>query len=442
MLRVLAPARKPSAGMAVLLAVAALSLIATAGAAQLAAPAAASTAGAPRANPAFGRATEIRLPTDAAAKPASDLYGVACAGRGDCAAGGAYQNTHGDDQAIVVTQSRGKWGRAVAVRLPANAAPQPDAEVNAVACTSPGACVAVGYCRTGAGFDQGFIVTQAHGLWGRALQLRSPANAAAESAGLESVTCTGAGSCEAVGFYLDNHGHEQGMAASETRGRWEQAAELIMPSNAAANPGTFLTGISCSKAGNCVAVGSYDNDPANAFAYVAVGVVEFSGTWRRGTELGLPGNAVAHSSAVASVACFTTGHCLGAGTYHLAHAVYDALAVTESNGHWGRAGAISAKPQHAADTALDGISCATAKLCIAAGGYQSTSTGIVGALTLTWSNGRWGHAAGVGLPANASTSPPYSFLYAVACTSDGYCAAVGYYDNRAGVAVPMATTRP
>ena len=35
----------------------------------------------------------------------------------------------------------------------ANAAPQPYAEVNAVACPSPGACVAVGYYRTVAGFD-------------------------------------------------------------------------------------------------------------------------------------------------------------------------------------------------------------------------------------------------------------------------------------------------
>ncbi len=439
MLRVLAPARKPTTGMAVLLAAAALSLIATAGAAQLAAPAAASTAAATRANPAFGRATEIRLPANAAAKPDSGLYGVACTGRGDCAAGGAYQDTHGDYQAVVVTQSRGKWARALAVRLPANAAPQPNAEVNAVACPSPGACIAVGYYRTVAGFDQGFIVTQAHGRWGQAQQPRSPANAAAGSAGLEGVACTGAGSCEATGFYLDNHGHGQGMAVTEARGHWRQAAELVMPSSAAANPETFLTGISCSKAGNCVAVGSYDNDPANAYAYVAVGVVEVNGTWRRGTELGLPGNAVAHDSTVASVACSTTGHCLGAGTYDLAHAAYDALAVSESKGHWGRAGAISAKPQHATDTELDGISCATAKLCIAAGGYQGAPS--FGALTLTWSNDRWGHAAGVGLPANASTSHPQSFLYAVACTGDGYCAAVGYYYNRAGITVPMAATR-
>ena len=436
--RTWACARRASLG--VLLPIATLSLITAAGGAELAAPAAASAATARAASQSFGRATEISLPADAAAEPGSGLYGVACAARGDCTAGRAYRDTSGDNQAVVVTQTRGKWARAVKVGLPSNAAEQPYAEVNGVACTSAGNCVAVGYYYTVAGFDQGFIVTQVHGKWAQAVQARSPANASAAGAGLQDVTCTGAGSCEAVGDYTDGRGHDQGMAVTENRGHWGQARELVMPSNAAANPGVFLTGISCSKAGNCVAVGSYDNDATNAFFYVAVGVVESGGTWRRATQLKLPRNAAAHDSTLDSVACSTAGHCLGAGSYDLAHSAYEALADTESNGSWSRSAAVAAKPRHATNTVLDGIGCATARLCFGVGGYQSSSDYL--ALLLTWSNGRWGHAAGVGLPANADTSHPQSFFYQVSCASDGYCAAVGYYYDKAAVTVPMAATRP
>src|SRR5271165_4636903 len=99
----------------------------------------------------FRQGTEISEPSNAATNPLSILIGVACTGRGECSAGGSYTDVDGNGQAMAVTQSRGRWARAVEIRLPANVAATPYAQINGVACTSAGSCVAVGYYRTTAG---------------------------------------------------------------------------------------------------------------------------------------------------------------------------------------------------------------------------------------------------------------------------------------------------
>jgi len=121
------------------------------------------------------RGVEIRLPMNA--KPTNQsagLYSVACPRAGDCVAGGAYESTQGGD-AMVVTESSGRWRQATEVTLPSNAQSQPYAEVNGVACAAVGSCVAVGYYSYEfPDVDNAFLVTETHGTWGSATMCSFP----------------------------------------------------------------------------------------------------------------------------------------------------------------------------------------------------------------------------------------------------------------------------
>src|SRR5262252_2040843 len=114
---------------------------ATVGALLLAAPALWAQAAA---DLSFHRATVVRAPLDTAVPQSSDLFALACATSGSCSAGGSYKAGGGLVEAMVVSRSNGHWLRAVSLQLPMNAAAQPFAEVNGLACISAGNCVAVG----------------------------------------------------------------------------------------------------------------------------------------------------------------------------------------------------------------------------------------------------------------------------------------------------------
>jgi hypothetical protein len=64
---------------------------------------------------------------------------------------------------------------------------------------------------------QAFVVSQAHGTWGKAIEVPGTAalNAGGE-AGIGSLSCASPGQCSAGGFYLDGHGKLQAFVVSET----------------------------------------------------------------------------------------------------------------------------------------------------------------------------------------------------------------------------------
>ncbi len=416
--------------------VAALGLLATTAAVPLILAPLTSAAAAPvrPASTGFGRAIEITPPRNTAAQVDSGLYGIACSGRGYCSAGGAYQDSRGNGQAMVVTESRGKWGRGVEVRLPRNAAGEPYAQVNGVACTGHGDCVAVGDYRATVGKDFAFIVSQRRGTWGRATTA-GPLPSGTSTSALYAISCPAAGSCEAVGFiYVDSV--NEGIVLTQVRGRWKQERTFRAP----VGPSLILSGIACTRPGDCVTDGSY-SPTDSATDYDAVGYVQSRGKWGRATTVAAPKKVSSPAVSLDSAACMASGSCLGAGGYEVGSSGYP-MAVPESGGKW-RAATRLPLPLHATGAYPDGVSCASARLCVVAGGY-STSSSLDLAYLASLVSGRWKDAGGVILPANA-ISPAHSFLYAVSCASDGYCATVGYYyyylSENTGRSYPMVATR-
>jgi hypothetical protein len=89
-------------------------------------------------------------------------------------------------------------------------------------------------------------------------------------------------------------------------------------------------------------------------------------------------------------------------------------------------------PLGATHSQLTGVSCPSRNFCLAVG-YSSARAGAFKTLVERWDGKGWSIQRGV-RPAGAQVS----VLSAVSCASRRSCTAVGYFNNRAGVAVPLA----
>ncbi len=403
---------------------------------------------------------------------------VMCTSPGNCVAVGRYTDTHGrgDNQAMVATETSGVWGRASKVMLPAGAntsAGEQNAVLESVACTSSGNCVAVGsYTDANATTDtsgsedfQAMIVTETSGVWGRASELALPAGAltpatcestsncsTGQTADLESVTCTSPGSCVAVGHYDDVNTARQAMVTTETSGVWGQASKLTQPSSAqatATSQSAGLEAVTCTSPGNCVAVGYYTDTNDNQQAMLAS---ETGGVWARASKLTLPPDANTsadsqeQTASLEAVTCTSPGNCVAAGYYAPADdnagegatGVTEAMVATETGGVWARASKLMLPPGAttvAADqgAALGGVTCTSPGSCVTVGAYTDTS-GSVQAMFATSTNGVWGRASELKLPAGASTAKDgqRAEFESVACTSPAQCVTVGQYTDTTG----------
>jgi hypothetical protein len=113
-------------------------------------------------------------------------------------------------QAFVVTEAGGQWGTAIEV--PGTAALNSDgvAEIHSVSCAAAGSCAAGGLYLDASHHGQAFVVTEAGGQWGTAIEV--PGTAALNKGGsalINSMSCAAAGSCAAGGYYRDGSGHLQ-----------------------------------------------------------------------------------------------------------------------------------------------------------------------------------------------------------------------------------------
>src|SRR6202050_72238 len=179
---------------------------------------------------------------------------------GGCAAGGYYYDRHGQQQGFVVSEQNGTWGKAIEVPG-LSALSAGFAEVLSVSCGPGGDGAAGGFYFDRRG-QQGFVVSEQNGIWGKATDPPSLAglNAGGPSrlvaaAEVSSVSCDPAGDCAAGGYLTDRRGSQQGFVISEQDGTWGKAIEV--PGLAALNSDDLasITTVSCTSAGDCSAGG-------------------------------------------------------------------------------------------------------------------------------------------------------------------------------------------
>jgi hypothetical protein len=158
---------------------------------------------------------------------------------------------------VLVTENSGTWAAGVEASLPANAAAGPTVFVlsSSVSCASAGNCAAVSPYMDSAGDFLGLLLTESSGLWDPGIEASLPANAAAKpSVSLNSVSCPSAGSCGAVGTYVDSSGNTQGLLLSAAPVTPTLSASA--PASATAGSPIAASSVSATLAGGAVPVGT------------------------------------------------------------------------------------------------------------------------------------------------------------------------------------------
>jgi hypothetical protein len=235
----------------------------------------------------------------------AEVLAAACANPGNCVAGGTYLDARAIGQAFVVQETNGTWDPAEKV---AGADNREDARVTSVSCSPTGHwCVAGGYLTAPGIQQQAFVVNDNHGTWGRAVMVASAVNRR-HDASVTTVSCPAPGSCSAGGSYFFARSDELPFVIDQSHGVWG-AARTIRPTWSTLPSGAIVNSISCYSAHNCVAVGT-QMDPKHREQ--AFDVSEVRGRWYGPQDLSSAVNG-GQGGWLGTVSCWSSGECIAGG---------------------------------------------------------------------------------------------------------------------------------
>jgi hypothetical protein len=274
--------------------------------------------------------------------------------------------------------------------LGAAAARTPYAQLASVSCPGVRRCVAVGFHTIGGGAALYPLAEAWNGRSWR--QLKTPAI----HGRLLGVSCPGRAYCLAVG----SHDTSQGVQASPLAAAWNgRSWRLLKTAHTGRGSGvTDLASISCTSAHRCVAVSGY----GEAEPTVSAAVEAWDGRrWRL--------RAVFGQSSLNGVACRTKASCLAVGSTSPASDSWMPLGVAQRAAGW-RMVATPPGDSGNLDTSLSGVSCVTTTLCMTVG---------AGMLIDQWTGHGW----------KQLTVPGLGQLAGVSCPSARSCVAAGQDGN-------------
>ena len=383
--------------------------------------------------------------------PSAELKVVSCASVGNCTAGGAFATASGGREAFTMTSTNGVWGQATpAVFASGVQNSTPDADVKAVQCVSVGNCTAVGRFTTpaGGGATGGFTMTLTNGVWGQALPVvfASGVQNAVTSVGLESVSCASAGNCTAVGFFDNPLGSIEAFTVTSTNGVWAQARPAVFASGIQnASQTTYLESVSCASADNCTAAGNFRNTSGDVEAFT---MTLTNGVWEQGRPA-VFATGIQNSNPDGrfnDVRCSTAGNCIAVGRFKNASGDMEAFTMTSTNGVWGQGTPVvfaSGVQNSTPNDNLRSISCATSDSCTAVGNFKN-ATGGTEAFTVSMTNSVWGQGTPAVFANGVQNSALYAQFRSVSCATANDCTTVGFFNSAAGgyEAVTMWTVNP
>lgn len=234
---------------------------------------------------------------------------------------------------------------------------------------------------------------------------------------LSSVSCMTARHCEAVGALVTAHGAQLPLAEQWSGGHWRRQA-VPAPAGGALPE---LSGVSCSAARSCEAVGSYGVRRGGSFDTVALAMAWNGVTWRLQA---MPGPANSPDVEARAVSCPSASFCEAVGAYASAAGPLLPLAEVWNGSSW----QVQQLPRQAG-AQLSGVSCLTATFCEAVGsGFSSSKE------AMTWNGTSW---AGQFTPV-----PAHRLGIAfggASCVSVNRCQAVGYSVANGGELPPTFT---
>jgi hypothetical protein len=247
----------------------------------------------------------------------------------------------------------------------------------------------------------------------------TPNPAGATGSALSGVSCTAATACTAVGYYANSSGTDVTLAE-----RWDGSSWAIQPTpNPAGATQSLLSGVSCTAATACTAVGYY---------YNSVTDLTLAERWN-GSSWAIqptPNPAGATQSVLSGVSCTAATACTAVGYYVESDGTPVTLAERWNGSSW--AIQPTPNPTGATQSLLSGVSCTAATACTAVGDYLNSSGAFV-TLAERWNGSSWAIQPTPN-PAGATSDA----LSGVSCSAAGACTAVGDYVNSSGTPLTLA----
>ena len=274
-----------------------------------------------------------------------------------------------------------------------------------VACSSAGACTAVGY------FQASNRSAPLAERWDGTAFSVQPVPRAGFSSMLHGVSCPAANACTAVGAsrIFTGGGEFRFVPLAE---RWDGTAWSIQPL-----PGSgvaALYGVSCPAVSDCTAVG-------------AGGAEQWNGSAWSPEPVPSPPGAVPGTVFPRAVSCPAPSACIAVGSFSVSTSSSSGLRPLAER--WdGSAWSVLPVPTPAGGGALDGVSCSAATACTAVGGHRFSPQGL-SVLTLAE---RWNGTAWSIQPTPTPLGAGDAGLSGVSCPAATACTAAGAFGNPPG----------
>jgi hypothetical protein len=337
-----------------------------------------------------------RLPAPSGAVSSSGLSAVSCTSPSACTAIGLRDDRSLGSVPLVEAWDGRRW------RVQDSARPSGMFNVlGGVSCTSKSECIAVGSFGDGRFTSGGFAERWDGRHW--SLQATPQSTDVFTAYALSDVSCSSASACTAVGSTYIGVG-PGGLPVAE---RWDGRGWTLQSTPAPAGAAfTSLSGVSCTSASACTAVG---DSSAGGGAPELTLAERWDGTsW----ALQETPNPVSSIQSLSAVSCTSPSACSAVGSYSTPGGDRT-LAERWDGTHW----TIQPTPNPAGATNddLNGVSCTSASRCIAVGFHGDSGSG--GPLVEAWDGSRW--------TIQRTPSVANGGLRGVSCTLVIVCTAVG-----------------
>ena len=322
--------------------------------------------------------------------PGSYLFGVSCTSPSACSAVG-YKGVDSD------TTLAERWNGH---RWTIQSTPNPNALLSGVSCTSPNACIAVGRKGTG---RKGSPIRALAERWNGRKWTPQSIPAPGGFALLSGVSCISADACTAVG--------ERAIEPLVERWNGHKWAIQSIPRTAdvSQHSTSGLSGVSCTSANACIAVGSTAN---GALAEL----------WNGHKWMIQPTPSTTDGGQLDGVSCTSADVCIAVGDTNIMEPNGESGTATLAERWNGHRWTIQPTPRTTDGGQLNAASCTAENACIAVGDRNTVgSNGRSGTATLAerWNGHKWTIQSAPSLAAS------YGSLYGVSCASARACIASG-----------------
>lgn len=319
------------------------------------------------------------------------LSGISCTSAANCEAVGSDTDPTGfPSQTLIEVWDGTTW----TIQPSANPAGASYSSLGSVSCSSPVACMAVGFADVGTFAER----------WDGTSWAIVPTPNPSANANFDSVSCAAAAQCEAVGSYFTATS-SFAFAESWDGSSWQLQAAPI-PSGAAV---VDLRSASCPRTTWCAAVGSF----STGTYYADLAETYVHGKWRLGPSFGVIGEL---PSGFLQVSCTASNACVAVGAAQIFFESLGSgpsmLAATWDGASWHLFE--PPDPSRAVGGVLYGVSCVNASNCVAVGNASDFP------VAESWNGRRW-RADRLPVPSGSS----FAQLGGVSCVAATMCTAVG-----------------